>query len=66
MGTIFIVIGICFILVGTIFRILPGMKLPLLPGDILIERDHTTFYFPIVTSIIISIVLTVIIRFFNK
>lgn len=37
-----------------------------LPGDIRIERGHSAFYFPIVTCIIISIVLSVIMSFFRR
>ena len=37
-----------------------------LPGDIRIERGHTAFYFPIVTCIIISIVVTVLLAIFLR
>ena len=37
-----------------------------LPGDIRIERGHTAFYFPIVTCIIISIVVTVLLAIFRR
>lgn len=37
-----------------------------LPGDIRIERGHSVFYFPIVTCIIVSIVLTLIMSFFRR
>lgn len=37
-----------------------------LPGDIRIEREHSAFYFPIVTCIIISIVLSVIFSIFRR
>jgi hypothetical protein len=36
-----------------------------LPGDIRIERDHSSFYFPIVTCIIISIVLSLLLSLFS-
>ena len=37
-----------------------------LPGDIRIEREHSAFYFPIVTSIIISIVLSLLFSVFRR
>lgn len=37
-----------------------------LPGDIRIERGHSGFYFPIVTCIIISLVLTLLMSFFRR
>nr|WP_083446490.1 DUF2905 domain-containing protein [Priestia koreensis] len=37
-----------------------------LPGDILIKKGNTTFYFPIVTSIVISIVLSLIFYVINR
>ncbi|HZW40615.1 MAG TPA: DUF2905 domain-containing protein [Ignavibacteriaceae bacterium] len=45
-----------------------GDKLPLgkLPGDIIIKKDNFTFYFPIVTSIILSLLLTLIFYLFRK
>ncbi len=37
-----------------------------LPGDIRIERGHSAFYFPIVTCIIISIVVSLLLSFFRR
>jgi len=37
-----------------------------LPGDIRIEREHSVFYFPIVTCIIISIVLSLVVSIFRR
>jgi len=37
-----------------------------LPGDIRIERGNSVFYFPIVTCIIVSIVLTLLMSFFRR
>ncbi|WP_139367506.1 DUF2905 domain-containing protein [Bacillus alkalicellulosilyticus] len=58
---LFITIGIILIIVGVLWQI--GGKfisLGKLPGDILIKRENATFYFPIMTSIIISIVLSLV------
>jgi hypothetical protein len=37
-----------------------------LPGDIVIRREHWTFYFPLATSIVISILLTLLFSFFGR
>jgi hypothetical protein len=37
-----------------------------LPGDIRIEREHSAFYFPIVTCIVVSIVVSLILSFFRR
>lgn len=66
LGKMIIGIGIVLIIVGSILTFVPG--LPKLPGDILIRKGNFTFYFPIVTSIIISIILTLtlILNFFLR
>ena len=69
----FLVIGgVILILVGGGVWLASRFGIPLgrLPGDIHIEGKNGSFYFPIVTSIVVSLLLTivlnVIIRFFNK
>ncbi|MFN4228118.1 MAG: DUF2905 domain-containing protein [Candidatus Ratteibacteria bacterium] len=59
-GRILITFGVLLILIGYI--IYKGIKLPIgrLPGDIFIKRENFVFYFPIVSSILISIILTII------
>ena len=63
LGRFLIVIGVITIVIGSVF-VLFG-KVPWigrLPGDIIIRRENFTFYFPIVTMLILSAILTV---FFN-
>ncbi len=62
MGNPLILIGIILILAGIFANIVPGMKIPLLPGDIYIQKEGFTFYFPIVSSILLSIILTIVFR----
>jgi hypothetical protein len=67
LGKMLILFGIFIILVG-LFLLL-GEKIPWvgrLPGDIIIRKKNFTFYFPIVTSIIISLVLTLLFALFRK
>lgn len=66
-GKMLIVFGIIFIIVGVAF--LFGDKIPFLgrlPGDISIQKERFSFYFPITTSIIISIVLSILFAIFRK
>ncbi len=67
MARIIIVLGIVLVLVGLIM--LFAQKLPFLgklPGDILIKKEHFTFYFPLATSIIISIIISLILYLIGK
>ena len=71
-GRYLILGGVILILLGGGFYLAGRLGLPLgrLPGDIRIEGTNGSFYFPIVTSILVSIVLTlllnIIIRLFHK
>ena len=56
-----ILMGIILVIVGVGLMILP--KVPFigrLPGDIIIKKDNFVFYFPLASSIILSIILTII------
>ncbi len=65
MGNPLILFGIILILAGIFANIAPGMKIPLLPGDVYIQKEGFTIYFPLVSSIILSIALTVIFNLFK-
>ncbi|MCL6499309.1 MAG: DUF2905 domain-containing protein [Firmicutes bacterium] len=62
LGRLLVVFGVVLVLVGLFFLLVPRVSLPRLPGDILIQRDGFTFYFPVVTSIVISVVLTLLLN----
>jgi formate hydrogenlyase subunit 3/multisubunit Na+/H+ antiporter MnhD subunit len=61
MQKVLIIIGILFIIAGLLLPFWHRIGLGHLPGDIFIKRDNFTFYFPLTTCIIISIVLTLLI-----
>lgn len=46
--------------------LMPFLHLGKLPGDLVIKKGNATFYFPVVTSILLSILLSVIFYFFNR
>ena len=65
-GRIVLIIGVVLVVVGLLSVL--GVRLPFgrLPGDIAIEGERGGFYFPIVTMIVISIVLTVLFNMFMR
>ncbi len=66
MQRLFIVLGLIFLALGLLWPFISKLGLGRLPGDIVIERDGFSFFFPITTMIIISVVLTLIFRLFGK
>lgn len=61
-----IVAGLVLVLAGVLWPVLSRLGLGRLPGDILIERGNFRFYFPLATSIVISIVLSLILWLVNR
>ena len=62
----FIIIGILFILIGLLYPYLKDLGLGRLPGDIIIKKANSSFYFPIVTCIVVSVLVSLIFMFFRK
>ena len=65
MQKILIIIGLVTIALGLAWPWISLMPIGRLPGDIVIERNNFTFYFPIMTMIIISVLVSVAIWFFR-
>lgn len=65
-GKVLISIGVILVIVGIILLLGGKFGIGHLPGDIILKRGNFTFYFPLMTSIIISLVLTIILWFFGK
>lgn len=61
-----ILTGIIIFVIGIILSFFKLSSPPKLPGDIFIKKDNFVFYFPWVTSIIISIILSIIFYLFFK
>ena len=61
-GKMLVVLGVVIAAAGLVFMILGKTNLPLgrLPGDILYRGKHTTFYFPLATSILLSVVVSLV------
>lgn len=61
-----IIAGVLLIAAGLAWRWLMGIGLGQLPGDIVFHRGNTTFYFPVVTCIIVSVVLSLLVWIFRR
>jgi len=61
-----LILGITALLLGLLWPFLDRLQLGRLPGDIIIRRPGFTFYFPVTTSILISLVISVIVWLFRK
>ena len=61
-----IIIAILFVIIGLLFPFLRELGLGRLPGDIVIKKENSSFYFPIVTCIIVSVLISLILMFFKK
>jgi hypothetical protein len=68
LGKILLVFGGVIIVVGAVLLVAGRFNLPLgrLPGDIVYRGKNTVFYFPIVTCILISVVLSLIFWLFGR
>lgn len=68
-GKILILIGGFLILLGLAFVFgdrIPFFRIGRLPGDVVYRRGNFTFYFPLVTSILLSLILTALLWFFTR
>jgi len=66
MSQLLITIGVVLVLVGLLWPLLQKSGLGRLPGDIVVEKENFRFYFPLATSIIISLLLTLIFWLFRR
>jgi hypothetical protein len=61
-----ITIGIILVVLGLLWPLFAKLGLGSLPGDFKVERKGFTFYFPLTTSIIVSLVITLILWIFRR
>jgi Protein of unknown function (DUF2905) len=66
MSRTLIIVGLAFVAVGILWPWLSRLGLGRLPGDIFIQRPNFTFYAPITTGLLISIVLSLIFWLINR
>ena len=65
MQKLLIILGIVILVIGLLYPYIKKLGLGQLPGDIMFKSGNSTFFFPLVTCIIISVVLTIIFNLFK-
>jgi DUF2905 family protein len=69
LGRVLLALGALLALVGVVLILaerFPGLRIGRLPGDIAVERDRWRFYFPLGTSVLLSVVLTLLLWLFGR
>jgi hypothetical protein len=67
-GRMLVFIGGLILVIGLVLIFAGKLNLPLgrLPGDIVYRGKHTTFFFPLMTSIVLSVILSLVLYFVNR
>lgn len=65
-GRVLIIGGGLLAATGLLLLLVSRLGIGRLPGDIFIQRGNFTFYFPLVTMLVISIILTILINFIRR
>jgi uncharacterized membrane protein HdeD (DUF308 family) len=63
-GVLLVIVGVILMLAGTFSG--RGSWIGRLPGDIHVQRGNWTFYFPLATSLLLSLLLTLVFSFLNR
>lgn len=71
LGKLLIGLGVCLVVVGALLLLggAAGGRVPLpgrLPGDLFVQRGNWSFYFPLTTSILLSVVLTLVLMLLSR
>jgi hypothetical protein len=68
LGRVLVFFGGLLLVIGLIFILAGKANLPIgrLPGDIVYRGKHSTFYFPLMTSILLSVILSLVLYFVNR
>jgi len=63
-GKALVIIGLAIAAIGAVVML--GLPLGRLPGDFAVRRGNLSFYFPLTTSVVLSIVLTLLLAWFRR
>lgn len=66
MARFLIVLGLAILVIGLLWPYLSQIGLGRLPGDIVIERENMTFYFPLMTCLLLSVLLSLVFWAVNR
>jgi hypothetical protein len=64
MGKVLVLVGLGIAGVGLL--VVLGVPLGRLPGDIVVRREHVSFYLPVTTSVVLSLLLSLLFAFFRR
>ena len=64
MGKLLVIVGL--VIAGVGLLVMLGVPVGRLPGDVTVKRGNFTFYFPLATSVILSILLTLLFALFRR
>ncbi len=64
MGKLLVIVGLAIAALGVVVML--GVPLGRLPGDIVVRRGSFSFYFPLTTSVVLSLLLTLLLMFFRR
>jgi len=66
MARFLILLGLAILAVGLLWPVLSRLGLGRLAGDVVIQRDNSTFYFPLATCLLVSVLLSAIFWLFGR
>ena len=66
MARFLIVLGLVIVVIGLLWPYLNQLGLGRLPGDIVIERENVTFYFPLMTCLLVSVLFSLVFWIVNR
>ena len=66
MARVLIILGLALLVLGLLWPYLSQIGLGRLPGDIVIERENVTFYFPLMTCLLVSVVISLVFWAVNR
>jgi len=66
MARFLILLGLAILAVGLLWPVLSRLGLGRLPGDVVIQRDNSTFYFPLATCVLVSLLLSAVFWLFGR
>ena len=65
MQKILIYVGLIILAIGLLWPLLKELPIGHMPGDIVLKKDKFTFYFPIITCLVVSLIISIIFKFFK-
>ena len=66
MSRVLIVIGLVLVALGLLWPLLGRVGFGRLPGDIVVQREHFTFYFPLVTCLVVSVAVSLVLWLLDR